>query len=428
MSTEIFDRVQLHRQLAGLTKLLDLTIALASHPDLDTILRLVTDGACEAHDCERASLFLLDEDRGDLFTKFVTELEIKEIRREFGESIVGFVAERREIVNIPDPHADNRWDSSIDERTGFLTQNILAAPILSIHDGKLLGVLQLLNKREGEFDACDERLIQAFATHAGTAIERNLLLEEARHSQELELELGLGRNIQSSFLPKVLPQIPGYELASWWEPAESVSGDYFDLIRLPDNRLGIMIADVSGHGVGPSLIMASFRAMFRVLARERARPSRLMTKLAETIYPDLTEGRFITALFAAVCPATHEFTFANAAHAPVLYLDRARGLCTLLETTSMPIGAVPDLEVPAGRLRRIAPGDAIVFATDGIIELRDEQGEMYGLERLQQLILDHQHLPAGQMRDLIRREILHFHPRKHPPDDITLLILERKRK
>lgn len=428
MATETFDTAQLNRQVAGLRTLLDVTVELAHYPDLDTILRIVTEGACGAHGCERASLFLYDEARNDLYTKFVTELEIREIRREMGESIIGSVAETRDIINVPDPPADPRWDSTIDEKTGFTTRNILAAPIISVHDDKLLGVLQLLNKESGEFDSCDEKLIQAFATHAGTALERAALLEESRKSQELALAIELGRNIQSSFLPSSLPQIPGYELSTWWEPAEAVSGDYFDFIRLPDNRLGLIIADVSGHGVGPSLIMASFRAMLHVLARSRSRPSRLLADLSETIYPDLTDGRFITAIFAAVCPATNELTFANAGHSPAFHLRRSVGEVDLLETTAMPVGVVPRLEVEPGRTRKIEPGDLLLFATDGIIELRNEDGDMFGLNRLTDLIVRHQHLPAGQLRDVVRREVLDFHPRRHPPDDITLILLERKRR
>src|SRR5690606_32135360 len=127
------------------------------------------------------------------------------------------------------------------------------------------GVLQLLNRRSGAFDEFDEKLIQAFASHAATAIERGRLMEKARKSQAMQLALEMSRSIQTGFLPRQLPAIPGYDLAAWWQPAEEVSGDYYDVIPLPDGRIGLIVADVSGHGIGPSLIMASVRAMLRVL-------------------------------------------------------------------------------------------------------------------------------------------------------------------
>lgn len=425
-SAETDFRARTAQHLEAVNKLLDVTSALASMQDLPSILELVTSGACAAHDCERASLFLYDEARNDLHTEVVTELEISEIRRKLGESITGWVAKHQQLLNVPDPYSEERWDSTIDRVTGFKTRSILVAPILSVHDGKLLGVLQVLNKREGVFDSCDEKLIQAFATHAGTAIERQELLAEIRENAQLQSAIEVGREIQTSFLPKKMPLIPNYELATWWEPAESVSGDYYDFVQLPDNRLGILVADVSGHGVGPSLIMASFRAMFRVLARSRARVSRLLSQLAESIFPDLHEGRFITAIFVAICPSTHELNFSNAAHAPALYLERKTGMVHTLETTNLPIGAIPDFSMRSGTPRKLQPGDLVVLATDGLIELRNPAGEMFGMDRLKSLILQHQSLSAGALRDRIKQAIRDFYPLPHLPDDITLVLIERK--
>lgn len=425
-SAETELRARTAQHLEAVNKLLDVTSELARMQELPSILELVTSGACAAHNCERASLFLYDEIRGDLHSEVVTELEISEIRRKVGESIIGWVAEHQQLMNVPDAYAEDRWDSTIDQVTGFKTRNILAAPILSVHDGKLLGVLQVLNKRESEFDQYDEKLIQAFATHAGTAVERQQLLEEIRENAELQSAIEVGREIQTSFLPTVMPQIPNYELATWWEPAESVSGDYYDFVKLPDNRLGILVADVSGHGVGPSLIMASFRAMFRVLTRNRSRVSKLLSLLAESIYPDLHEGRFITAIFVAICPSTHELNFSNAAHAPALYLERKTGTIHNLETTNMPIGAIPEFSMKPGRPRKLQPGDLVILATDGLVELRNSEGEMFGTDRLKSLILAHQSQPASVIRDRIKTAIRVFYTEPHLPDDITLVLVERK--
>ena len=425
-SPEIDFQQQAEQHLEGLNILLNVTNKLAQEQNLSAILKLVTEAVCAAHHCDRASLFLYDEHRQDLYTEVVTELEISEIRRELGESIVGWVGKHRKMLNVPDAYAEARWDRSVDQKTGFRTETILACPILSVHEDKLLGVLQVLNKKTGVFTELDEKLIMAFASHAGAAIERQKLIEQVREKAQLESAIELGREIQTSFLPTTMPIIPQYELASWWEPAESVSGDYYDFVKLPDNRLGIMVADVSGHGVGPSLIMASFRAMFRVLARNRSRVSKLFHLLSESIYPDLHDGRFITAIFVAICPSTHELSFTNAAHAPALYLERKTGIIHDLETTSLPIGVIPDMPIKPGTLRKIQPGDLIVLATDGLIELRNRDNEMFGTERLKSIILENQELPAAELRDLIRSRIREFHPDPHLPDDITLLLIERK--
>ena len=219
-------------RVAALSRLLDVALQLATEHDLTRILQIVTNGVCDAVDCERASLFLIDDAKQQLYTRVVTELEISEIRHGIEQGITGWVARHRQIAHVPEPHEDERWDASVDRRTGFVTRNILAAPVSSNVDERLVGVLQLLNKAEAGFSDFDEQLIRAFAAHAATALERRRLQEEALHAHELEAAMEMGRRIQRGFLPETLPSIPGYEVAVWWQPAEFVSGDSKTKIRI----------------------------------------------------------------------------------------------------------------------------------------------------------------------------------------------------
>lgn len=416
----------LDNRLRASVKLVETTCHLASEHDLDKILEMVTNDVCEALGCERASLYLYDEDGDELYTRVVTELEIEEIRSSLESGITGWVARRQKIANIPDPRVDARWNSAIDRKTGFQTRNILAAPLISAHDGRLIGVLQLLNKHEEAFDEFDEQLIQAFAGHAASAVERARLLDAARRSQELQVSIDMGRSIQAGFLPGSLPDVPGYEIAAWWQPAEQVSGDYYDLVHLPDGRLGLVIADVSGHGVASSLIMASVRAMLRVLASRGSEPAHIVSTLSETVAPDLNSGRFITFLMVALDPQRHELTYANAGHAPALHFERNVGRFHELFSTGLPMGFSAEHEIPSGDAVNLQPGDMVILATDGTTELKNAEGEMFGRKRLETLIRNHGDRPAHELLDIIRKAITEFNPAPHPPDDITLLILERK--
>lgn len=416
----------LEQRLNALGALVDSARELASQHDLDEILRVVTDGVRDGLDCERSSLFLYDEANRELYTRVTTHLEIAEIRSSIDSGITGWVARYKEVSNVPDPTSDVRWNSSVDGETGFMTRNILAAPVLSGHDQRLLGVLEVLNKGEGPFNGFDEKLLQAFAAHAAAALERAELLNEVRRSHELQMSIEMGRRIQVEFLPKVLPNVPSYEIAAWWQPAESVSGDYYDWLWLPDGRIGLVVADVSGHGVGPSIIMASLRAMLRVLTRTASDPVRILTLLQETITPDLANGRFITFLFVALDFRTHEIEFVNAGHAPALHFDRATAGFRALEPTGMPLGFPFGDEVHASRRLSLAPGDLLLLGTDGIIEVRNEHDEMFGRERLQGLVREYRKLPAEQLVDALSEAITRFHPAPKPPDDSTLLIVERK--
>lgn len=409
----------------GLMRLVETTCELAAQHELDDILRTVTVGACEALDCERASLFLVDEAASELFTRTVTELEIEEIRFPIERGIAGWVVRHRQMLNIPDPYQDERFNPSFDQKTGFRTRNILAAPVVSPHDDHTVGVLQILNKKGGPFTTHDERVLQAFAAHAATAIERSKLLQEAKKSQELKLAIEMGRNIQTSFLPGSLPDVPGYEMAAWWQPAESVSGDYYDVLQLPDGRWGLVIADVSGHGVGPSLIMASARAMLRVMAEAGSEPHEILSLLSETIYADLKESLFITFFIAALDPERHELVFANAGHGPVLHYRKQDDEFSTLDATGLPVGVLEKNDYPPSEPIPLAPGDCLLLMTDGAFELPDAQGEQFGVDRIQQLIRENSRRSAKELVETLRRAVTAFDPNRLPPDDVTLLVLKR---
>ncbi|WP_166821294.1 SpoIIE family protein phosphatase [Thalassoroseus pseudoceratinae] len=410
---------------AGLMKLVELTCDLAALHHLDVILRTVTTGACAALNCDRASLFLYDNQNEEIYTRIVTELEIAEIRVPLGKGIAGWAAQQRKIVRVDDPYTDERFNPDFDRKTGYRTKNVLAAPLFSRVDGHLVGVLQLLNRDTVEFGASDEQLLTAFAAHAASALERHQLLAQAKISQELQLAIEVGRRIQSSFLPDRLPEIAGYEVAAWWEPAESVSGDYYDVLTLPDGRTGFVMADVSGHGVGPSLIMASVRAMLRVLTKTQSDPAEILNQLGPLIYPDLGDSRFITGLFLALDPRTHELSFANAGHGPVLLFRRESSTFETLDATGLPLGVIADLEYDSGEARQFTAGDILVLMTDGAWELADEENQPFGAERIEQLIREHSDRSATELLAVLREHILAHNPNTLPPDDVTILLLKR---
>lgn len=415
----------LAQRLNGLSKLVDLTCRLAAEQDLDRILTLITTEVCQALSCERASLFRYDPETRELVTRVVTELEIAEIRHSVDVGITGWVARHREIANISDPSVDPRWLPHVDRETGFRTECILAAPLISIHEGRMLGVLELLNKQGGQFSEFDEHLVQAFAAHAAVALERAQLVENLRRTQMLEASIALARDIQASFLPSKLPELPGYELAAWWQPAEGVGGDYYDVMELSDGRLALAVGDVSGHGIGPSLIMASARAMLHILTRTASEPEKILNLLAQSIAPDLKEGRFITFFLGALDTQVHRFSFANSGHAPALYFCSRTREFRRLRSTGLPLGVAPERPIHRGEDIDLLPGDILLLATDGAIEQHNEAWEMFGLQRLQDLIEIHSHLPAGEILQRLREGIQGFYRDSHPDDDVTLLLVRR---
>jgi sigma-B regulation protein RsbU (phosphoserine phosphatase) len=415
----------LRRRLEGATRLVEMTRRLASEHDIQRILEIVATECCPAIGAERSSLFLYDADLREVYTRVASGLAVEEIRHSIDHGIVGWVVRHRQSATVQDVKTDPRWNPAPDHQTGFATHNILAVPVFSPGDDRVLGVLEVWNKR-ALFDAHDEHLLQAFAAHVGAALCRQTLQSQVLQSREMEQSLQAARDVQASFLPQHLPQVPGYELAAWWQPAEAVGGDYYDVVPLPDGRLALAVADVSGHGLGPSLIMASARAMLHVLSQTSSRPGRIVNLLARTIVPDLQLGRFITMLVASFDPLRHELRYANAGHGPAFLFRRRTQQFHDLATTGLPIGIAETRCRELAEPLRIEPGDLLVLATDGTVEQRGPSRELFGKDRLHELVRASQHLSAREIVAVIREAITERYAGAHPDDDITLLVLERK--
>lgn len=413
------------QRLSALVRLLDVTRELAAEVDLNTILQIIAHEACQALVCERATLFQYDPQREELFTRVATELEVSEIRRALDHGISGYVARHRQMVNVPDPPKDPRWSSAVDLQTGYHTRNILAAPLTSPRDGALLGVLECLNNEGGPFDEFDEPLLEAFAQHAAVALDRARLVEQLRERQELDFALGLARDVQRRFMPECLPPIAGYDAATWWRPHQAVGGDYCDVMPLGDGRVGVVAADVSGHGLGVSLLMASVRAALRSLLLAHSGVGRLLELLNHAMASDLAEGHFITIILAALDPRRHTLEFANAGHAPALHYSAATQQIAALESTGLPIGVADDETYPLGETISLGVGDWVLLGTDGIVEATRPDGDAFGYDRLHASICEFAHVPANEFVSRLGQRVEDFCGGDPPTDDLTILAVRR---
>jgi phosphoserine phosphatase len=227
-------------------------------------------------------------------------------------------------------------------------------------------------------------------------------------------------------MPSKMPAIEGYEVATWWFPNEAVGGDYCDVIPLPSGDVLMCVADVSGHGLGPSLLMASVRAALRTLRLAHSSPQELLERLADALADDFEHGSFITICLARLAPQQHELSFANAGHGPALVYRPASGEFIELESTGLPLGVIVPMEYPLGPSVTMQPGDLMVLATDGIVESFDKRGEQFGVERLKQLIVKLSKSPIEEIVRSIGREVELHYVGDSPPDDLTVLALRRR--
>lgn len=264
-------------------------------------------------------------------------------------------------------------------------------------------------------------ILAGVAQQAALAIQNDLFEQQMRMQERLETEVELARQIQKTFMPDSLPSHPSWELASSWRTARQVGGDFFDIFELPGNRLGVFIADVADKGMPAALYMVLIRTLMRAAVKEIVSPASALSRVNELFYPDAQQGMFITAAYGVIDTTNGELTYANAGHNPPLWVHE--GNVERLTRTGMALGVDRDIEI-SQQIVLLAPGDKILFYTDGVTEAFSEEGTLFGEERLHQAIKTTETSAAG-MLDVINNTLDEFMGDLPPADDITMVSIKR---
>ncbi|MEA2735749.1 MAG: phosphoserine phosphatase RsbU/P, partial [Humisphaera sp.] len=336
---------------AQLRLVLDVTRSLVVTTDLDTLLKYIAEATCELLQCERSSIFLHDPIRRQLWTKVA--LQTSEIRVPDTAGIVGAAFTENQVLHVPAPYDDPRFNREVDKKTGFVTRNILSAPMSDI-ERRPTGVLQAINKRNGAFEPSDVALIQLLADQAGVALQRYELQKAAVGAEAMRHEIELARRVQQMMLPKEMPDVPGIEAMGWTRSASQTCGDCFDLWRTEDGRLGILLADACGHGVAPMLVVSQVRTLVRAFSDIDANPRKLLARANARLAADLASDQFVTAFVAFLAP-DGTLEWCSAGHGPILIRCAADAKVTELVPGELPLGVMPELtgeEAPPASLQR----------------------------------------------------------------------------
>lgn len=292
----------------------------------------------------------------------------------------------------------------------------------------MVGVLQVINKKDGVFSPYDESLLMAFANHAAISIDNAQLIEHYLEKEKMKQCLKIAKDIQEGFLPKEVPQVPGLDIHGWGLSCEETGGDYYDFIPFPDGKLGLVIGDVAGHGIGSALLMATARAFLKVLMIKSEDLSDILYQMNNLLEKDMSEGRFMTMFLGMVNGGKRSFNYSSAGHDSTLIFFKNTGQFERLESTGLPLGILMDQEYPEGKSLSLSPGDILVLLTDGVWEAKNQKGEKFGLERLCSIIKDSRYKKAQQIIDEIYQGIKNFCEESPQKDDITLVIAKIKPK
>jgi len=412
------------RQARNLKALLGVAKALASEIKLDNLLQVIVAKAAEVMDAERATLFLYDKPRNELWSKTTQKLEINEIRVALGVGIAGTVAKTRALINIGDAYADPRFDSTFDKQTGYRTRSILCLPLIGNGDS-LVGVIQVLNKRNREtFDEIDESLLAGLSDHITVALERGRLIEAYIEKERLEEGLKLAHDIQMSMLPKTFPPFPerrDLDIFAAITPAKKVGGDFYDFFFLDENRLCFAIGDVSGKGVPAALFMAVVKTLFKAIAGRVQNPGEILSTVNREICRD-NDSQMFTTLFCGILDTrTGEIRYSNGGHNPPYHLSRA-GVQQVPKTGGRVLGLLEETTYAGSRLV-LGPGETLLLYTDGVTEALDPAEQFFSERRLESILTQINFASAREQIEYLTREITLFAAGAEQADDITTLAI-----
>ena len=259
----------------------------------------------------------------------------------------------------------------------------------------------------------------------GLERERKLRDDLARSWQRLDRELTVVGELQRAMLPAAPPQVSGFRFATWYAPSTRAGGDYFDFFPLDGGKLGILIADVSGHGAPAAVVMAILRALLHTSPGRLDEPSRVLAEANRRLAANIPPGQFVTACYAVLDPRTGTIVHAIAGHEPPLVLRAKGGACEpFVHPSGPPMGPFVDATFEGGTVT-LEPGDCVLFSTDGLSEAMDPNGALLGEEKVHEVLESARGASASALRDLLVETVDRHGAGRERADDLTLLVLKR---
>ena len=401
--------------------ILRVTRGLAAPFDLTTMLGEVVAAAKQVLGAERGSVWLYDAATHDLVLEVATG--IRPIRVPSGSGLVGACARERRIINVPDCYADPRFDPSVDKASGYRTRSLLTLPLVD-HRDELVGVMQVLNKRGGVFDAYDEVLAAALAAQCAVALQRVRMTGALIEGEKMRKALEMAREVQMSTLPTAMPVFASYEVSTTFRPADLTGGDTYDVARV-DGHLLVVLGDATGHGIAPALSVTQMHAMLRMAFRLGADLETAFMQVNNRLAETLAEDRFITAFIGLLDPATHQLRFHSGGQGPVFLYRAATETFDRFKPTSFPLGAMPLTRLQPPVTVTLLPGDILLVVSDGVYEYGNPRGEQFGEDRVQAFVRTNAAQSTGDVLAGLMASVQRFAEGAPQEDDMTAVLVKR---
>lgn len=428
----------------------DLGHAIEDDPSPTALSRIIVDGIDKVVTARGGAIYLIGNESGYLNPAYISEdcppligipheirkraerdpkaLEshLRLSRIAINEGLLGHCLENGEVQHV----ADVKNHPVFRDQLVRYIDNVSALIAPLTHAGRDLGVLAVARRHEdGAFNSNDFAVFRAVAEQSAFAIGNAHIHREASEKRVYERELNNAREVQRVLLPEVDPEVPGYRISGVNLSARIISGDYYDFIRVGDGKFGVAIADVSGKGVPAGLLMSMCRSTLRAVASGQLSPTRALAAVNRLIYPDIREDMFISFAYAILDEDSGRITHARAGHDPALLYRRASGAVEKLRPPGLALGidAGPVFErATRDESVELAPGDCILFYTDGVREALNPQEEEFGLDRMAEAFREAAPLGAAAVISQMRDTLAMFTDEGPQMDDITLVAIEKR--
>jgi sigma-B regulation protein RsbU (phosphoserine phosphatase) len=393
---------------------------LTSILNLDELLGRIAELLQRLIDFQIFSILLLDASGEKLQHRFSLRFnENVQVKQEIplGRGLVGQAAETMKAILVPDVSKDPRYIEANPE-----TRSELAVPL--IYKEKVIGVLDLEHTRRGFFTEDHRRTMTTLAAQVAIAIENARLYEQiAQQERRLERDLALARELQMRLLPQALPQLQNLELAAKFTPARAIGGDLYDFIPYSLSRLGIVIGDVSGKGAPAAIYAALVSGILRSHAPIEPGPAEMLSAVNLSLAERRIEAQFVSLIYAVWDDEHRTLQVANSGlPRPVLVHD---GKNSIVEATGLPLGLFDDANYDEFRFK-MKPGDMFVFFSDGILDARNRQGELFGRGRVEKIIEECAGRSADCVVDRLFKAVAEHSAGVDAFDDQTVLAIKVK--
>jgi sigma-B regulation protein RsbU (phosphoserine phosphatase) len=402
--------------------------AMASLLDLKHILAFLEKTFTQDMYIDTASIMLLNSN-GSAYAVCAAEGDMKAavegISFQRNEPLIQIIEKQKKELTKYDLLEDPSYKEMCAECENNFVQLNASLMVPMVYQDQVIGVLNLGDKKSGKFyNREDVDLLRSVAHQAAVAIENARLFQENLEKQRMEEELNFARDLQLSMLPAQCPVADGYQIAATSLPAREVGGDFYDFIEMENGKTGFVIGDVTGKSVSGALVMSAARSVLRMLSEEKFRLGEIMARANRRARKDMRSGMFIALLYAVLDAKNGKLSLCSAGQTQPIHFSAQTGTAGLVEThgDTFPLGILKDADYRETALE-LSPGDRIVLYTDGIVEAKNLQDELYGFDRLIEVILESRAVDADNLMTEILTSVNSFVGEAPQHDDLTLIVI-----